>query len=145
MSPEEGGIMNRAALGALMMIGGLASAAPQRAEAQLDVRVVLTWELGDDGWVSYRPAYIPRREVVYYDTPRQRVRVPPGHLPPPGYCRLWYPGVPPGHQPPPERCEYLFHARHLPPGAVIVGSPAHDVVYVGDRGRGRGRGKKGRW
>jgi hypothetical protein len=31
-------------------------------------------------------------------------RVPPGHLPPPGECRLWYPGLPPGQQPPPGRC-----------------------------------------
>jgi hypothetical protein len=30
--------------------------------------------------------------------------MPPGHRPPPGYCRDWIPGVPPGHQPPPYRC-----------------------------------------
>ncbi|WP_149537586.1 hypothetical protein [Siccirubricoccus phaeus] len=27
--------------------------------------------------------------------------IPPGHLPPPGEARAWYPGLPPGHQPPP--------------------------------------------
>jgi hypothetical protein len=31
-------------------------------------------------------------------TPRH-VHVPPGHYPPPGYCRIWHPGRPPGHQP----------------------------------------------
>ncbi|HEX2164340.1 MAG TPA: hypothetical protein VHM02_10360 [Thermoanaerobaculia bacterium] len=31
-------------------------------------------------------------------------RIPPGHLPPPGYCRDWLPGVPPGRQPPPYPC-----------------------------------------
>ncbi len=137
--------MNRATFGLLMLTGAVLTAVPETAEAQLNVQVVLTWEQGADGWVSYRPAHAPHREVVYYDTPRQRVRVPPGHMPPPGYCRLWYPGVPPGHQPRPERCERLFSARYLPPGAVIVGAPAHDVVYVDERGRGRGRGhRKGR-
>lgn len=35
---------------------------------------------------------------------RHRVQVPYGHLPPPGSCRTWYPGVPAGHQPPPYNC-----------------------------------------
>ena len=30
--------------------------------------------------------------------------IPPGHLPPPGQCRVWYDGRPPGHQPPPTGC-----------------------------------------
>ena len=30
--------------------------------------------------------------------------IPPGHLPPPGECRVWYPGTPPGQQPPPGPC-----------------------------------------
>ncbi len=136
--------MNRAAFGLLILTGGLFTATPERAEAQLGVQVVLTYEMGDDGWVSYRPRYEPRREVVYYDTPRQRVRVPPGHMPRPGYCRLWYSGVPPGRQPRAEPCHYLFGMRYLPPGAVIIGSPAHDVVYGDDRGHGRGRGR-GHW
>ena len=138
----------RTTFGVLMLTAALVGAAPQRAEAQLNVGVVLSWALGDDGWVSYRPAHVPQREVVYYDTPRQRVRVPPGHMPRPGFCRVWLPGVPPGHQPPAERCERLFRARHLPYGAVIVGAPAYD--YADDRGRGNGNGrgrghKKGRW
>jgi hypothetical protein len=136
--------MNRAAFGLLMMTVTVLTATPEHVEAQIDVQVVLTWH-GDEGWVPYRPAHTPR-QVVYYDVPGPHVHVPPGHMPPPGHCRLWYPGVPPGHQPPPERCENLFGAHYLPPEAVIVGSPAYDVGYAGDRGRGRGRGswKKGR-
>jgi hypothetical protein len=41
--------------------------------------------------------------------------IPPGHLPPPGACRIWYPGRPPGQQPPPTSC-----AVGVPPGAVLV-------------------------
>jgi hypothetical protein len=35
---------------------------------------------------------------------RAAVRIPRGHLPPPGECRRWYAGRPAGHQPPPFRC-----------------------------------------
>jgi hypothetical protein len=54
--------------------------------------------------------------------------IPPGHLPPPGTCRLWYPDRPPGHQPPPERCEYLRY--HVPIGAWLVHRPKHKPKYV---------------
>ena len=30
--------------------------------------------------------------------------IPPGHLPPPGECRVWYDDRPAGHQPPPSNC-----------------------------------------
>lgn len=33
-----------------------------------------------------------------------RTRIPNGHLPPPGECRIWYPDRPAGHQPPPFKC-----------------------------------------
>ncbi|MCG7918013.1 MAG: DUF4382 domain-containing protein, partial [Candidatus Thiodiazotropha taylori] len=35
------------------------------------------------------------------------VRIPPGHLPSPGECRLWEEGVPPGRQSAPGDCEEL--------------------------------------
>jgi hypothetical protein len=46
------------------------------------------------------------------------VHIPPGHLPPPGECRIWYPDRPPGHQPPPGPCHQLQY--QVPPGAVLV-------------------------
>lgn len=46
------------------------------------------------------------------------IRVPRGHYPPPGHCRVWYAGRPPGHQPPPVRCDRLY--RRAPHGAFIL-------------------------
>ena len=51
----------------------------------------------------------------YYSAPAQ---IPPGHLPPPGECRVWYPDRPPGHQPPPGPCDVLQY--QVPPGAFLV-------------------------
>ena len=45
-------------------------------------------------------------------------RIPPGHMPPPGQCRIWLPGKPPGQQPPPGDCREL--ERQLPPGAWLI-------------------------
>lgn len=36
---------------------------------------------------------------------RGDARIPNGHLPPPGECRIWYPDRPAGHQPPPFKCD----------------------------------------
>jgi ABC-type Zn2+ transport system substrate-binding protein/surface adhesin len=47
-----------------------------------------------------------------------QVKVPPGHLPPPGECRIWFPDRPAGHQPPPGDCREL--SRRVPHGAVLV-------------------------
>lgn len=62
---------------------------------------------------------------VYAGAPRSegrraegRCSVPPGHLPPPGQCRIWYPGRPPGQQPPPGDCRELRH--QVPSGACLI-------------------------
>lgn len=57
---------------------------------------------------------------AYYgpDYRRNAFHIPPGHMPPPGMCRIWYPGVPPGHQPPPGNCYRL--SRIAPPGAWLI-------------------------
>jgi hypothetical protein len=38
--------------------------------------------------------------------------IPPEYMPPPGKCRIWFPGRPPEHQPPPGECADL--QRHVP-------------------------------
>ncbi|RJP75122.1 MAG: hypothetical protein C4532_00840 [Candidatus Abyssobacteria bacterium SURF_17] len=50
------------------------------------------------------------------------VAIPPGHLPPPGECRIWYPGEPPGQQPPPGPCSEL--EWRVPLGAWLVHGPS---------------------
>lgn len=44
--------------------------------------------------------------------------VPRGHYPPPGECRVWFPGREPGQQPPPARCDRLI--GRVPYGAFIL-------------------------
>lgn len=78
-----------------------------------------SFEVGRDG-VSLDPDPIV---IVPGDTaggPRrtrsaEAYGIPPGHHPPPGACRIWFPGRPPGQQPPPTSCEV-----DVPRGAVLV-------------------------
>lgn len=46
------------------------------------------------------------------------IKIPPGHMPPPGKCRVWYYDRPPGQQPPPVSCHSIRH--RIPFGAVVV-------------------------
>jgi hypothetical protein len=57
-----------------------------------------------------------------------RLNIPKGHYPPPGQCRIWYPGKPPGHQPPPGNCNRL--RAEVPPGAWLIRHPQEDRDHV---------------
>ena len=46
------------------------------------------------------------------------LRVPPGHYPPRGACRVWFEGRPPGRQPRATSCERLY--GRVPYGAFIL-------------------------
>lgn len=48
--------------------------------------------------------------------------VPPGHMPPPGECRVWYNDRPPGHQPPPTDCATARREANRTGGHVVYGS-----------------------
>ena len=52
----------------------------------------------------------------YYES--RLPEIPPGHMPPPGKCRIWYPGEPPGKQPSPGDCLELRHK--VPSGAWLI-------------------------
>lgn len=62
--------------------------------------------------------------------------IPPGHLPPPGQCRIWVPGRPPGQQRKAGACSTL--ERQVPAGAWLVYRPDRDrkrvrVTVYGDK------------
>lgn len=73
------------------------------------------------------------------------LKIPPGHLPPPGECRVWVPGEPPGHQAPPGSCATL--ATRVPAHGWLVFNPGGEKPGKGRRGgppgraRGKGNGK----
>lgn len=52
-------------------------------------------------------------------------RIPPGHLPPPGECRVWLFDRPAGHQPPPTSCRQAERYAYRYGGCVIYGGPSH--------------------
>ena len=67
--------------------------------------------------------------------------IPPGHLPPPGECRVWHDDRPPGHQPPPTSCGEARRDAYRTGGRVIHGGgEGRDDRY--DRG---GRDRDGGW
>jgi hypothetical protein len=56
--------------------------------------------------------------------------VPRGQLPPPGFCRVWFPGRPPGRQPKPGACADVEVGA--PAGSWVLYRPSQDkrVVHV---------------
>src|SRR5688572_4199806 len=63
---------------------------------------------------------------------RASSRVPPGHLPPRGMCRVWIDGVPPGQQPPVTDCATAEQMRWRTANARVI---------YGDRESFPGKGK----
>lgn len=63
-------------------------------------------------------------------------KVPPGHRPPAGMCRVWIDGVPPGHQPAVTDCVTAERNRTVN-SRVIYGD---DESFPG-KGKGEGKGK----
>ena len=124
-----------------LLVGGLAALAPESADAQVAVQVHVYWESDGGRWQPGGVEYLPPRGR--YRGARS-VRVPPGHLPPPGYCRLWLPGTPPGHQPRPERCDRVFRAAHHHPGAVVIG-PRSGLTRASHSRKGKKPKHEARW
>lgn len=76
-----------------------------------------------------------RRVVVVTPPPEEHgpstavtLGIPPGHLPPPGQCRIWVPGRPPGQQRRAGPCARL--EREVPHGAWLVYRPDRDRSRV---------------
>ena len=66
--------------------------------------------------------------VVSDDEDRSQLRVPPGHLPNAGQCRVWFPGRPPGQQPRAGGCRGI--ERVAPAGSWILYRPTNDKKVV---------------
>lgn len=136
--------MNRFLVGTLILAGGFAAGDVRPAAAQLSANVQISWHWSDDGWRSgpvvdgyVRTVYRDRAPVRVRPAPRARVRIPPGHMPPPGLCRVWLMGVPPGHQPPPRPCSRAL-LGYRGADVVILHTPARDGRYwAPDRWRER--------
>ncbi len=57
--------------------------------------------------------------------------IPPGHLPPPGECRVWIPGTPPGRQAAPRSCDGIMAVA--PAGSWVLYRPGRSRREVGVR------------
>lgn len=86
-----------------------------------------------------------------------RNKVPPGHLPSAGQCRVWYEGVPPGQQPRPTSCAEAERVASRTRNARVIygtdrnGRDRNDAWYPDDgrwgrddRGQVDGRRRDGR-
>ena len=108
-------------------------------DRRLDGRRDDRYDRDDDRYDVRRTYPTRRRPVATYNAGASRV--PPGHLPPPGLCRIWIDGVPPGRQPRPTTCAAA--ERNRPYNArVIYGTqrygeidPRRDDVYDPSRTR----------
>jgi hypothetical protein len=56
-------------------------------------------------------------------------KVPPGHYPPTGMYRIWYPGRPPGQQPAPVNYGQPANAPITDGAFIIHGNRAYDTQY----------------
>jgi hypothetical protein len=72
-----------------------------------------------------KPRPLPPHTVT---GPVASLKIPPGHYPAPGECRLWFPGRPPGHQPPSSPCHSLHH--DIPLGAWVLYRPIEDRKVI---------------
>jgi hypothetical protein len=62
-------------------------------------------------------------------------KIPPGHMPPPGSCRVWRDGVPPGRQAPAMSCADARYEAARYGGRVVYGGSRDDRDYRYGRDR----------
>lgn len=72
----------------------------------------------DDRGFGERAPYEVHKAAFGGKHERDARRIPRGHRPPRGLCRIWFPGRSPRHQPPPGDCRELHH--RLPAGARLI-------------------------
>lgn len=121
----------------LALIAAFATAVPASAQLSTTDRIRDRIIIATGGRVDSRTGEVRTGSDARRDgaVRNRSTRVPPGHLPPRGMCRVWVDGVPPGQQPPVTSCAQAEQDR------LRYGASAR-VIY-GDREsfRGRGNGK----
>ena len=68
------------------------------------------------------------KDTYFHRHGHAKLTIPKGHYPPPGACRIWYPGRPPGQQPPPGNCALL--KKRVPAGAWLIRHPEDTPDHV---------------
>jgi hypothetical protein len=61
------------------------------------------------------------------------LHIPPGHLPPPGQCRVWYPGRPPGQQPPPTSCDQALREAAAGSWVLFRSGDSRNILEVKEK------------
>lgn len=106
-------ITHLAAISLLVSLSGVASAGDVSGRANVDLgqgNMEITFGQGETrSQPSHEPAPQNRGSAA---------QVPPGHMPPPGECRIWFHDREPGQQPPPGNCRKL--RKQVPPGASLI-------------------------
>ncbi|MDH5367258.1 MAG: hypothetical protein OEW67_09745 [Cyclobacteriaceae bacterium] len=82
----------------------------------------ITIQAGSGGITS--PPSAPVTTIRPFD----QSRIPPGHLPPQGSCKVWYPNKPPGQQPPPTSCDEAMNKA--PVGSWVLLKDPNDPNIV---------------
>lgn len=96
-----------------LLLAGPAMAADFSGSADIELDTGnISIQFGDDKKESRRQS---REEIT---TRTRSADIPPGHMPPPGQCRIWYHGKPPGQQPAPGNCQSM--RRQVPAGASLI-------------------------
>jgi len=112
--------------GALLLMGAILPATEARADQERRGRDRTEVRVGLHVHVGGAPLRDHRAGGVRYEPHRyhpQDVKVPPGHMPRPGACKVWYPGVPPGHQGPAMDCRSAEWRAVRTGGFVVYGDP----------------------
>lgn len=103
------------ALGILVALG---ACAPLVLEMEGPATVRMNAQASGGIFVIRVPEDRPEGGVEVRRPGRSSFRIPPGHYPAPGECRIWRPEVPPGRQDPPGSCSVL--RQQVPAGAYLV-------------------------
>jgi hypothetical protein len=103
------------------------------------VAVVLAGSVAIPAWAQ-NDRYREPNEGSRYSADVQHI--PPGYMPPPGACRVWYDGRPPGHQPRVTSCADAERVARRDREARVVYGGDRDGYRYGETRRNAWRGAR---